>query len=243
MAACCLWDISDGKAQGTPVKTTLKIWEIMHSNRLKHEAAVAAAASPVKAEGELRSVSFHALCQKVHLPLSWWPSVLAGQVTGVFWSHFIVTAVKESWAVLLALCNLPRDCSFLVLDYGGENPDAKPSTQTWYSSSALKNHQSFHLGLCDPLSSSTTGPRRGWTDWFVQFRGRTEIIRQQGKSKWHHCSETGYAATVSLVGFRVEKDIMFCPALVSMYLLQSRKNTIFVETLLNKHWEILGNIF
>lgn len=50
------------RAQGTPVKTTLKIWEIMHSNRLKHEAAVAAAASPVKAEGEFRSVTFHALC-------------------------------------------------------------------------------------------------------------------------------------------------------------------------------------
>lgn len=49
------------RAQGTPVKTTLKIWEIMHSNRLKHEAAVAAAASPVKAEGEFSSVTFHAL--------------------------------------------------------------------------------------------------------------------------------------------------------------------------------------
>lgn len=157
----------------------------------------------------------------------------------MFWTHFILTEVKESWAVLLALCDLPGERQFLS---SVRLQRSKPRCLHGTLHGALKNYQSFHLGLCDSLSWSTTGLGSDWTGWFAQFHGRTEIIRQQGKSKWHHCSETGYAATVSLVGFRAEKD-MFCPALVSMYLLQSRKTTIFVETLLNKHWEILGKIF
>lgn len=62
MAACvCETSLmAVSRAQGTPVKTTLKGWEIMHGDRLKHEAAVAAC--PVKAEGGFKSVSFHALC-------------------------------------------------------------------------------------------------------------------------------------------------------------------------------------
>lgn len=64
MAACvCETSLmAVSRAQGTPVKTTLKGWEIMHGNRPNHEAAVAATACPVKAEGGFRSVSFHALC-------------------------------------------------------------------------------------------------------------------------------------------------------------------------------------
>lgn len=73
---------------------------------------------------------------------------------------------------------------------------------------ALENHQSFHLGLCESLSQPTTGLGSGWTGWFVQFHGRTEIIKQQGKSKQHH-SETGYAATVSWLASGQRKTSCF----------------------------------
>lgn len=49
----------------------------------------------------------------------------------------------------------------------------------------------------------------------AQFRRKTEIVRQQGKSKWHYRSETGYAATGCLVSFGAEKDTTFCLASVS----------------------------
>lgn len=50
------------RVQGTMMKTTSTVWEIIHINRLKCEPDVAVTACPVKAEGEFRSVSFHALC-------------------------------------------------------------------------------------------------------------------------------------------------------------------------------------
>lgn len=139
------------KAQGTPVKTTLKAWEIKHSNKLNHEAAVAAATSPAEAEGEFRPVSFHALLESSSAPFL--VSFSAGRPAGCVLDPFYT---DRSEGILNCPAVLVQFAEWETVPSVRPQRN-KPRCVHGTLHDALENHQSFHLGLCESLSWPTTG--------------------------------------------------------------------------------------